>query len=69
MREDFTILGKTFCICAPRGAYNDGGRPTAIANEVEVANNQPLHLTRKMSFVVSGAGKGGINPSCESEWR
>jgi hypothetical protein len=43
----------------PRGTLYDGGRPTATANKVEVANNQPLLRARKMLEVVSGAGKGG----------
>jgi len=45
----------------PRGAHNDGGRPTGIAHRGEVSNCRPL-LDDERHLVVNGAGKGGVRP-------
>ena len=44
----------------PRGAHNDGGRPTAAAGKAEAANDQLLLLTRARLTVVSELEKAGI---------
>ena len=42
----------------------DGGRSTGTACVGEVSNSQPLQM-HEGAFVVNGAGKGGVYPSCE----
>lgn len=44
----------------PRGIHDDGGRPTAAADEAEAANDQLLLLTRERLMVVSEVEKAEI---------